>query len=144
MYSTFIIQKKRYCLDSGLLPRTLASYIILTAIIMRNSKLHITQYNHINEKNYLIPIGQEPCNYFVILCKNVYFRAEICNFVQLQSQISQSKCKSFCDNDGGTNCPCAHSWIARHCHVFAFSPLLFKNFFSIWLTCNRTFYSFTR
>ena len=33
-------------------------------------------------KNYLNLIGQEQCNYIVILCKNVYFRAKTCNSVQ--------------------------------------------------------------
>ena len=31
------------------------------------------------KKLYLILISREQFNYFVILCKNVWFRAEICN-----------------------------------------------------------------
>ena len=51
--------------------------------------------------NYLIMIGQEKCNYFVILCKNVQFRAII-----ISKLISQSKCRRLYDNDEGMNCPC--------------------------------------
>ena len=45
------------------------------------------------------------------------------------------KMQSFYDNDGGMNC--------QHVTVkFCFLTVIFYNFFSIWLTCNRTFYSF--
>ena len=83
--------------------------------------------------------------------------------------ISQSKCRSFYDNDGGMNCPfthglpqankpikmqkflwqrlkhelTVHAWIVTlSLSSFAFSLPFFYIFFSILWTCNRTFYSF--
>ena len=57
--------------------------------------------------------------------------------------ISQSKCRSFYDNDWGMNWQCTHELLSCHCQGLLFHRQInFYNFFSLWSTCNRTFYSF--
>ena len=103
-----------------------------------------------------------------LLCNSVQKFVISCK-ITISKLISQSKCRRFYDNDGGMNCPCTHGlsqankpfkmqmflWqrlrheLSVHAWLvtfslshFPFSVPFFYNFFSIWLTCNRTFYSF--
>ena len=55
-------------------------------MLLKINNKTVTVHQQDTYKLRAILIGQEQYNYFVILCKNVYFRAEICNFVQSQSQ----------------------------------------------------------